>query len=356
MDKRFFRKKQLNKAQRLQQFGLFIAVWLISFQLSGQDIHFSQIDASDLVTVNPAHTGDYDGDWRFGGLYRSQWPTVDKGFSSTTLFYDQQIGDKLSGGLVLINDQAGIVRLNTNKIYLSGAYRTSLGKKKADNTVLSLGLQLGGVYKNVDPNAITFPQQFDQSIGEFNSQLDNLEAGLNNSLFYLDINAGVNIRFNRTGKISPSIGAAVLHINNPSDSFLGEKEKLPQRYVGDIAVNWQIREQLWLRPFAMTTFHANSNETLLGLDLILSFYENLTTVTGLFAGVSTRVDGADGFQDAIIAKAGLNFGNIRLGISYDYNVSDLQIATDGLGAFEVSLIYMARSTRLKEIQVPCDRF
>lgn len=360
MDKRFFLVIQnlpnILMKHFLKPFGFTILLIFAFSQISAQDIHFSQIDAADLVTVNPAHTGDYDGDWKFGGLYRSQWPDIEKAFSSATVFYDQQIADKLSAGIVLINDQAGLIRLNSNKVYLSGAYHTSLGKEKAGNNTFRFGLQLGGVYKSLDPAALSFPDQFDRDIGAFNGDLTTDERVLNNSLFYMDINAGINFRFNQTGKISPSIGFAVLHINNPSDSFLGDKEKLPQRYIADISLNWQLGEQFYLRPFAMTTVHATANETLFGADLLFSFYENPTTITGAFLGLSTRIDGVDVYNDAVIAKAGLNFGNIRLGFSYDYNVSDLQIATDGFGAVELSLIYMAQSTRLREIQVPCDRF
>jgi len=354
--------------------SLVVALLFVFAQVAAQDIHFSQIDAADLVTVNPANTGNYDGDWKFGGLYRSQWPSIEKAFSSSTAFYDQQIGDKLSGGIVLINDQAGIVRLNTNKLYLSGAYRMSFGADKEDNNSLRLGLQLGGVYKNVDPNSLSFPGQFDANAnsdlgGYFNPALDNEETGLNNSLFYMDINIGANFRFNKSGKVSPAIGLAVLHVNNPKDSFLGAKEKLPQRYVADIGLHWKLKEQAWLYPYAMTTFHAKANETLFGVDLILSFYENPTTLTGFFLGIASRsnltrafqdntteLSNDAGLQDAFIAKFGVEMGNIRLGFSYDQNVSTFQTATDGFGAVELSLIYMAKTTKLREIQVPCDRF
>ena len=370
MDKRFFLVKQLFAQQIAHplKFSLVVALLFVFAQVAAQDIHFSQIDASDLVTVNPANTGNYDGDWKFGGLYRSQWPEIEKAFSSTTVFYDQQIGDKLSAGLVLINDQAGLIRLNTNKVYLSGAYHTSIGKEKSNDNQLRIGLQLGGVYKSIDPSALTFPRQFDRNTGVFNAGLDNFETNLNDADFFIDINAGVNYQFNLNDQIRPNIGFAVFHVNNPKDSFLDEKQNLPQRYVADVGVMWQLQEQVWCYPYAMTTFHAKANETLLGIDAIFAFYENVTTITGVFAGVATRLNATSfsasndnlengaGYQDAIIAKVGVNLGNIRLGFAYDHNVSELQSASNNLGAFEVSLIYMARSTKLKEIQVPCDRF
>ena len=157
MYKHFFQVKQYATQQMLKKWTFLFLCSCILTQLSAQDIHFSQIDAANLVTVNPAHTGDYDGDWKAGGLYRSQWPAIEKAFSSTTVFYDQQVGERLSAGIVLINDQAGLVRLNSNKLYLSGAYNTSIGKERRDRNALRLGLQLGGVYKNLDPNALTFP-------------------------------------------------------------------------------------------------------------------------------------------------------------------------------------------------------
>src|SRR5271156_4589456 len=40
-----------------------------------QDVHFSQFNFSPL-NQNPANTNLFDGDYRFVGNYKNQWPTV----------------------------------------------------------------------------------------------------------------------------------------------------------------------------------------------------------------------------------------------------------------------------------------
>lgn len=323
---------------------------LLSHSLNGQDIHFTQIDVSQIATVNPAATGDFDADWRFGGIYRSQWPSVDKAFSTTSLFYDRKLNEKFSGGLVLINDQSGLIRLNVNKVYASLGYHMPIGKHK-----LSLGAQLGGVYKNTDANALTFPEQYDRNIGGFSTELDNGEMNLNNSKFYIDGNLGANIKLN-FGKFQPNFGLAVFHVNRPNESLLDEKANLPMRFVGDLGLDYMLSETIRIHPYVMSTFINQAQESLLGVDAHIKMFENVTKVTGLFAGLGTRIDAPNAYRDAVFVKGGLYFGNLRFGLAYDVNVSDLQPVTNNFGAIELSMVYMPLPTRLKEIQVPCDRF
>ena len=46
-----------------------------------QDIHFSMYNLSPL-TMNPANTGNYKGDWRIMGNYRSQWKEISKAYNT----------------------------------------------------------------------------------------------------------------------------------------------------------------------------------------------------------------------------------------------------------------------------------
>jgi len=348
-----------NLYSSIKNFFSFLAISAIGLMslllpqlLNGQDIHFTQIDVSQIATINPAATGDYDADWRFGGIYRSQWPNVEKAFSTTALFYDRHLNEKFSGGLVFFNDQsgAGLNRLNVNKLYASAAYHLPISKHK-----LNLGAQLGGVFKSLEPNTLTFPRQYDREIGQFNSELASDETSLTGSKFYVDANVGINLKLN-FGKFQPNIGVAALHVIQPNESFLDEKANLPMRLVGDLGLDFVVNESFRLHPYVMGTFMNQAQETLFGLDLHFNIYENATKVTGLFAGMGTRLDAPTAYQDAVFLKGGLYFGNLRFGLAYDINVSDLQAVTNNFGAIELSMVYMPLPTRLKKIQVPCDRF
>ena len=63
-----------------------------------QDPHFSQFFASPL-TLNPAFTGKFDGQWRLAVNHRDQWPSIPKAYVTTSGSFDFSImKDKLPAG------------------------------------------------------------------------------------------------------------------------------------------------------------------------------------------------------------------------------------------------------------------
>ena len=60
--------------------------------------------------------------------------------------------------------------------------------------------------------------------------------------------------------------------------------------------------------------------------------------------------------DAVYAVIGANYKNYYGGVSYDFNISQLNTASNYRGALEISFIYTGISTRLTKIQIPCDRY
>jgi hypothetical protein len=59
-------------------------------------------------------------------------------------------------------------------------------------------------------------------------------------------------------------------------------------------------------------------------------------------------------NDALIPYVGLEVGGLRIGASYDVNVSSLKAATNNRGGSEISVIYIHRPVETKGI--PCPRF
>ena len=70
-----------------------------------------------------------------------------------------------------------------------------------------------------------------------------------------------------------------------------------------------------------------------------------------YAGQWTRFNNVN---DALIPYVGLEFGDFRLGASYDVNISSLKTASQSRGGLEISLIYIKRPPGAKG--VPCPRF
>ena len=70
-----------------------------------------------------------------------------------------------------------------------------------------------------------------------------------------------------------------------------------------------------------------------------------------YAGLWTRFNNVN---DALIPYVGLEFGDFRLGASYDVNISTLKTASQSRGGLEISLIYIKRPPGARG--VPCPRF
>ena len=67
---------------------ILVSVLGLGWQVSAQDLHFSQFYASPL-TLNPALTGALNGRYRMAMIYRDQWNKVlDSPYSSTSAAID----------------------------------------------------------------------------------------------------------------------------------------------------------------------------------------------------------------------------------------------------------------------------
>src|SRR5262245_44150778 len=129
--------------------------------MQAQDMHFSQYYFSPL-TMNPAYTGKYKGDFRFFGNYRKQWRLINDAYNTFSAggdmnFYPSNVN--LSGGLVFVHDQSG-GNLVVNKIMPSGAWHG-----KAGGFNWHFGVQPGLVIKTIDFYANSFPEQLNWNTG-----------------------------------------------------------------------------------------------------------------------------------------------------------------------------------------------
>lgn len=81
--------------------------------------------------------------------------------------------------------------------------------------------------------------------------------------------------------------------------------------------------------------------------------DNKAKINAVFAGLNFR-DGYKRNYDAANFIVGAQRQEWQVGISYDVNVSDLSSVTHYRGAFELSVIYIAKSSEPKIYNVPCD--
>lgn len=333
-------------------FPVVVSLFILNVETTeAQDIHFSQYYASP-ISLNPAETGFFDGNWRFTNNYRTQWSAIGVPYRTISAGFDKPFklkkDSKFGLGVFFINDNSGASNLTVNKLFLSGNYIMTI-----DNIhKIGIGLQVGYVVKNFTLNGLSVPSQFNTTSGLYDPNLPNNIDTWDENINYADINFGVNYSGNFS-KYKPNVGVALFHINNPKESFLRTDNKLPMRLVFNAGVMVPIKENIYLKPNILTMYHKRAGDWILGT---LGYYilPQKNMISSVFAGVHTRYS-FNNF-DALIFTGGVSLYGFDVGISYDINVSDLQIATNSRGAFEISIIYKNITNSLTKVALPCDRY
>lgn len=326
-------------------------MFLVSISLA-QDIHFSQFYASPL-TLNPATTGNYTGNWRIMNNYRRQWDAISIPFETISIGYDRQFyinNKKISAGLILINDVSGDAKLGVNKIFLSAAYH-----KVFIHHSIHIGFQGGYVIKSFNINKSTFPDQFNNTTGYFDPAISNNETNAGEQLSYLDLNAGF-IWSLKIKRFEPQIGAALFHFNKPKETYYSDDNKLPLRQVFHAGGKVYLSKKFFIFPNLLYMSHAQASDILIGTNIGSDFSKNRSKIKSVFAGAYFREGIKFDEMDAVVCVIGINFNNLDVGVSYDINVSSLQEISHYRGGLEISIIYTAISTVIQKISIPCERY
>lgn len=329
----------------------FLPLLLIVSKAFSQDVHFSQYNLSPL-TLNPANTGNFKGDIRFFGNYRTQWRALSQGYNTFSVGGDANLFPKninVGVGMFALNDLSA-ENLAVTKLMPSAAIHL-----KAAGFKFHFGVQPGVVIKTIDFYKHSFPEQLNWNTGKFDNTLPNTEPNVAQRFVYFDANAGTFIS-RKFGKIEPGIGFSVFHINQPRESFLGNsKNKLPIRQAYNLDLKWQIKQAALLHFYSLYGYTTKTSDWVSGVNIEYIMSKDAFFTNSVYAGFMWR----DGFKrnpDAAIFTAGLTLANYTFGFSFDLTQSQLKTSVNSQGAYELAIIYRTKSTRLTRKIVPCDRF
>lgn len=336
-----------------------VAALAITMQTANaQDVHFTQFTAAPLI-VNPAFTGNFSGKFRASAIYRDQWRSVTSPFQTYAVSIDAPIvndlshDDYLAAGVQLYNDRAGDANLSNLSALASVAYHKFLGSKV--DKVLSVGFQGGYTQKSLDLSKLYFQDDF---------QGDNWQQGsgseltnLNNRVNYFTINAGAGWAHSISDNFGYALGVGANNLNQPQESFRKKKNSevgLGMRYTAQLGAIAYVSEKLSLRPALLYQSQSTASEIVAGNEfhLIVGSPEIRSFTTAVFLGGWYRM------EDAIMITAGMEYKGMRIGVSYDYNSSSLQTASNHNGGFEISLTYIAPDPLdfARKLMYPCSRF
>ena len=337
-----------------------IALLLFTSHLRSQDIHFTLFDMMPLV-FNPAETGGFYGTYRISGIYRDQWIAISgvpDEFKTPALTVDLPIikgfrdQDWVGVGLMFYSDKAGELGLTTGSLKLSAAYHLGLNKK--GTTVISFGYQFGSVGRRISNKGLEKlrleSNGFDPTMPNGDPLLANVDELKTN---YKDHVGGVFFK-SQINKVNLlEIGFSVGNIGNPNTSLFGSgggqtpqpppnppppptpRAESPMRFIGSASYRALVNKNFALKPIFFMQTLGKASEIV--VQVIGEYRLNPEKQMVLRAGMGYR------FADAIQLIVGMDFkDNIKVTLGYDINVSKLSAASNGIGGFELSAVYIGK--------------
>ena len=161
---------------------------------------------------------------------------------------------------------------------------------------------------------------------------------LNSSLSYFDLSAGLNVRMQAAKTRSKlDLGGGVFHINQPAHNF------------------WNSNDDVRLRARTSFTGHGILQMSPI-VDLVgMGLYQrqgayrewvfgagaryHLNTKVGQELAIQGALNFRSRYTDAVVPEVEVLWKTWQLGLSYDINTSDFDLATNRRGGPELSLIY-----------------
>jgi type IX secretion system PorP/SprF family membrane protein len=325
----------------------FAAIVFLFFSnfVQSQDIHFSQFNASPL-TLNAANTGNIDGKFRATANYRNQWASVSVPFKTSTLAVDFALNQKkknfFGAGILGIYDNIGTSELTNKSIYASGAYHLHFGKADTPKHYLHIGFQAGFANRTINLNTLVFASQYNPATGTFSNVS---VTHINGSFSYFDANISAEWSSVFSKKFSLISGVNFMHITKPKELNLvfNTTSAVNTTTIFHITTNYKINQKISISPAIYMLKQTRASEFTIGSSVNYSKKKTM-----LYAGAYYRVN------DAMIIMLGAQAKNIRLGLSYDFNISNLKLGSNYKGGFELSLAYCPIKTNKKLVFYPKD--
>ncbi len=319
-------------------------------EMNSQDVHFSQFCMTPLI-LNPALTGHIEGKYRINLNYKRQWTGVTRSgvFNTPALSFDLNLKTKKEKrhsfglGLAAVNDLSSSNNKLTNlTVLLSGAGHFSLDKK--EKHFISIGLNGGLMNRRFKTQDMLFASQYDGYT--LDSDRSSGETFENTSFFNIDSRVGLVYAVYPSAKTHIKIGGSFLHVLKMDEGVSNVENARPHRIIANAEIFHSINPKIGIQPYFLFMTQAQAMEVAGGANIHFTFgFDN-----AFFVGGGYR------WQDAAVATIGLDFKNMRLGMSYDVTTSKLGALTRGKGDFELSFQFIGLSKEDSEPILPALRY
>ncbi|MEL7161858.1 MAG: PorP/SprF family type IX secretion system membrane protein [Bacteroidota bacterium] len=339
----------------LPKFGTLLALLLLPVLLCAQDFHYSQFYHAPLH-LNPALTGVFRGDIRFMGNYKSQWTDVPVDYKTVTLAVDKKFLKSIdedgffSGGAAFNYDRAGDSRLTWANLDLNLSYTRVI----TPQIILSGGVKGALIQRSFRQGDLRFDNQFDEARGVVDLTRPSGEAFDTEGKVFPDFGAGLNLRLmakqnsqlvdRNDRRTQLDLGVALHHLFGPDQAFYDDVKVPLERRLSPYAIG-----TLQVLPIvdvvAGITYQNQGpyyDEFVAMLAGRVWAKNSLSKQISFMAGMGLR---RDAIQDSYWPTFEVTYNNWRVGLNYDFNVSQFDIATENRGGMELSVRYIIRKVR-----------
>lgn len=320
----------------MKKFFLYLlAACTLPTAVIAQDPHWSMIQWNP-VYLNPAFSGFAQKANRIIGIYRDQWRAVAVPYSTTHFAYDRRVihqnNNRFGVGAQMMYDRAGDGALSIIRPGISAAYGRYFNSEKQ---LVHIGVNAAYSIRQLDFNKFTFDNQYNGF--QFDPGIPPAEQLESNNAGYFDLGAGLNFnsKLKEAGDID--VGVSAFNLTQPSYSFLNTSETEPgTRIMAYTKANINLGKSTWqLHPAFFYQNQQKAQEYLFQslVSVRVSDPAEEDKQVRLIFGPGYRLD------DAVIGYVGVNWNDLRVAFAFDGNVSDFRTATNGRGAYELTLNY-----------------
>lgn len=315
-----------------------------SLTFAQQDRHFTMWNENPSA-INPAAAAVMTEDIRFMTNFRTQWMTLTgEAFRTNSFGFDAKLfknkNNHLGIGVNFANDATGDLRLTSNIVSVPISYTMEADK----NLLFSVGIAPGFFQQSIKNTNSTWNNQWDGAT--YNQSTASGEGfSPDNSVSSFDIGAGINVKYNFDATSNINFGLAVNHITAPTVNYSAIVNNL-YRNINFTASGTKFYDDrnFGISPQMLLSFYGPNHNILFGTYFDHELFESSKRTdyvqrSFLSYGVFMR------WNDALIGSISYKFKGIKIGASYDFNVSKLTSGTRTVGGVELFLKYSTMTDR-----------
>jgi type IX secretion system PorP/SprF family membrane protein len=345
------------KVKRLS-LGVILALCILRSNVGfSQDVQFSQYYAAPLY-LNPAFTGATELT-RVGSNYRNQWPGLNHSFNSYSAYLDHYMFDINSGiGIIVNANRESKVRLSTNEVGLTYAYKLHLG----EDFFLRFGGQASFVARDAYFGDLVFGSQLDierNLINDNSGEIFNEDYKHN----FTDFSFGMLFHAEEFW-----LGISGHHLSEPNTSFVdGNISKLPMKLSAHGGMKFDLGDGMINNYFSNTrqersafvSFNFKRQGAFNQLDIGTQFLLEPLVFGVWYRGFPVKYKLPN--SEAIVLLLGVALpSGLDIGYSYDFTISKMTVMQSG-GAHEISIRYSflygnPNDRNRRSTIIPCFRF